>query len=665
MKVDELSLDIWRNIIYMGLFESETLQIEDVLNLIQVNSSLNKLLRDNSIWGTVYDEIYGNVYSEYEVIRKKENGCAGNAYTSFLYTYRNEQEFILLLTKYDPTSENYNIGHYLDKYCNNIEYFPIVKRLNDLENARIKEALQERREIDISRSALLANLNMNFNYRFAIDYLADEYKQDVAQKNDKCYERFWFKISHFDNAFTHMIELRRTKLQNIASLLHEKVTMKILYDGSWDDNVVLQTGSGNSRATVIVKNELAFRNFFGYIIQLILSNFKLEDASVASRVRWLHNSSDRYFLEDFSLIRVYAGESCGHPMLINSIIVKMISDIFSSKYNFMLKGSGVAEKLQVSMTKTFIYIKNFYFMAFHDDSYAWRVDTYSINDVVVFLRQELNIRSPSTIAYYLKPLTTKDMLDFFFNIPFNNNDDSFYKENQTEALFAPNTDEVLNENRHIPRYSKENYHFASFLTKLCLIEIIKEGYSEFLLASELEKSFNAFNNFIHFKTLMQTPKLAEPLRLSLKKYFRLSTVEADTFYRLNFDLNDPANSKISFGRMTRLENLSSDNAFPPGTIVGHLRSLKLGVVIGRVASNSTSKAYYKVYTSSASVDTFSESSLQKISSTKLCDKDLLISFFQLCRIDILALLYFKSLTFVNGQYKFVPCFKLPFNDKCY
>lgn len=665
MKVDELSLDIWRNIINSGLFELGTLHIEDVLNLIQVNSSLNKLLKDNSIWGTVYDKVYGNVFLEYEVQRKEENVCADNAYTRFLNTYRKEQEFISLLTNYGLTSENYNIGHYLDKYCNKIEYFPIVKRLSDLENARIKEALKERREIDISRSALLANLNVNFNYYFAIDYLANEYKQDIILRNDKCYELFWFKISHFDNAFTQMIELRRTKLQNIVCLLHEKVTMKILYDGSWDDNVVLKTGSGSSRDIVIVKNELVLRNFFGYVIELILSNFKLEDTDIASRIRWLQNSSDRYFLEDFSLIRVYAGASCGHPMLINSIIVKMISDLFTSKYDFMLKGSASAEQLQVSMTKTFIYIKNLYFMAFHDESYVWRVDTYSINDVVHFLRQELNIRSPSTVAYYLKPLTTKDMLEFFFNIPFNNNDGSFYEESQTEALFAPNAEEVLNQTRYIPRYSRENYHFASLLSKLCQIEHVKEGYAEYLLASELEKSFNTFNNFIHFKTLMQTTKLAEPLRLSLQKYFRLSTINADTFYKLNFDLNDAANSRISFGRMTRLENLSSDNAFPPGTIVGHLRSLKLGVVIGRVTSNPTSKAYYKVYTSSGSVDTFSESSLQKISSTNLCNEDLLISFFQLCRIDILALLYFKSLTFVNDQYKFVPCFKLPFNDKCY
>lgn len=652
MKIDELPVDIWHNIISIGVKDLQILSLVDILSLCEVNRLLYGVLHHNIIWYDIFRWYYFDLIAQYNIdddpnleeYEKTKGYCSNIPYFErTMAFYHKDMKFRLCLEKYEPRAEVYNIAFFLDSF-NDFDYIPIIK---NYENDQKKRSFNDS-VFDISKRSLACNILNTYNFRLGIKYFNKLIRKDIKYSSPGAFEWFWYKINCFDKGFSDMIFSRLLKLRELHALLYKEIYLEILQHRSWGEKVSLIQIDESSKGTIVFQDNKTFGKLMWYILRLILSKLGRKCKFYSSEEYFEY--TETYCLEDFSILRVYNEDVKGHQILLYSILMKVLHDFLFSKYNIKIGAQNSNETISMSFSNTFFMIKNHYFLIPRDANNSYVVDHYTSKQVIQYLRTELNLSTLTQISYYLKPLSLKDMLEYFMNL------DSKCGIKPSCSISQPETNFVLDklgivgmEKRSCVGYKYKEYQFAKFVCNFLQMEYKEGGFSKFMYCSEFEKFFNQDNNFIYFNSVME---VIEPNLLKknmLVEYFGLNLEDTSRIFQNNFELLDPVNSRIAFQRMQ--PKLDTDNnthilngeTYKRGMLVGHTKFHSLGIVLDIIKSGHSNATYCKVYTSQGYIETYSTSSLRNVSRNIVHKTDSVAKFLlNVCGIDVLGLLLFSS-----------------------
>ncbi|CUM54118.1 uncharacterized protein AC631_04747 [Debaryomyces fabryi] len=653
MKIDELPVDIWHNIISIGVKDLQILTLTDILSLSEVNRLLYGVLHHNIIWYDIFRWYYFDLITQYNIIDDDPNleehektigYCSNVPYFERTMTfYHKDMKFRLYMEKYKPREQVYNIAFFLDSF-NDFDYIPIIKNYEKDQRKRCYNDLV----FDITKRSLACNLLNTYSFRLGIKYFNRLISEDIKDSSPGAFEWFWFKINGFDKAFSDMIFSRLLKLTEIHALLYKEIYLEILQHRSWGEKVSLIQIDESSKGTIVFQDNKIFGELMWYIIRLILS--KLGRKCKFYSPEEYFEYSETYCLEDFSILRIYNENVKGHHILVYSILMKILHDFLLSKYNFKIGAQNSYGTISINFSNTFFMINNHYFLIPRDANNSYVVEHYTSKQVIQYLRTEFNLSTLTQISYYLKPLLLKDMLAYFMNL------DTKCGVKRSYAISQPETSFVLDnlwivgmEKRSCVGYKYKEYQFAKFVCNFLQMEYREGGFSKFMYCSEFEKFFNQENNFIYFNSVMEAIELNPLKKKMLVEYFKLNLDDMSRIFQTNFKLLDPVNSKIAFQRMQ--PKLDADNnthiingeIYKRGMLVGHTKFHSLGIVLDIIKSINSNATYCKVYTSQGYIETYSTSSLRKVSRNIVHKTDSIAKFLlNVCGVDVLGLLLFSS-----------------------
>ncbi|CAR65985.1 DEHA2G16632p [Debaryomyces hansenii CBS767] len=654
MKIDKLPVDIWHNIIKIGVRDLQILTLTDILSLSEVNRLLHNALHDNIIWYDIFRWYYFDLITQYNVneVQSSEIYQRTIVYSSdiryfekTMMFYHKDIKFRFYMEKYRPREQVYNISFFLDNFSD-MDYIPIIK---NYENDRRKCDYDDL-AFDITRRSLACNLLNTYNFKLGIRYFNKLIKEDIRKSPSApgAFEWFWYKMNSFDKAFSDMIFSRQSKLTEVYALLYKEVYLEILQHRSWGDKVKFFQNDESSKGTIIFQDNKTFGKLMWHILRLILSKFGRKCKFYSSQEYYEY--MDTYCLEDFSILRIYNEDFKGHHILLYSILMKILDEFLLSKYNFKIGTQNSSENISINFSNTFLMIKNHYFLIPRDANNSYVVDHYTSKQVIQYLRAEFNLSTLAQISNYLKPLSLKDMLVYFMNLDTKCGVKPSYSVSQPELnsiLDKPEKNEVGM--RSCVGYKYKEYQFAKFVCDFLRMEYKEGGFSKFMYCSEFEKHFNQENNFIYFNSVIEVIESDSLKKKMLVEYFKLNLDDKSRIFRNNFNLMDPANSRIAFQRMNpRLDvennaNVINGETYKRGMLVGHNKFHSLGIVLDIINSTSSPATYCKVYTSQGYIETYSTSSLRNISRNIVHKTDSVAKIFiDVCGIDVLGLLLFSS-----------------------
>lgn len=658
MKIYDLPTDIWHRIVRIGIEDLQILNISDILNLSAVNRLLYGLLQDNAIWYHIFRWYYFDLLHEYGITDLICDDLQVTAkYTSdisyfdrTMFYYDKEILFRNCIQKYKPRDEVYNIAYFLDKFTDDFDYIPIIK--NYVENERRSQHISDNEHwtFDITRRSLACNLINAYNFKLGINFFG-KFIKDSIHPTPSLFEGFWLKTNLFDKAYPEMVFHRRTKLNEVYKLLYKEINLHILLHKSWGNKVLLKQTTETSKSTIVMIDNKTFGKFMWHILRLILSVFGRNCTfySPNESLEYMEN----YCLEDFSILRLYREEVKGHPILLYSILMKILDETIFSKYDFQIGEIGVASTVAMKMTSAFLIIGDHYFLIPKDATSFYTIEHYTFQQVIRYLRSEFNLSTFAQISRYMKPLDLKDMLTYFLNLDTKYGAKSIYSLSHPESKLLSSNPLITSE-KFLVGYKLEEYQFAKFVCSFLQNDYNEKGLTKFMLCSEFEKYFNQSNNFIYFRALIDAIQL-EPSKIKMiTDYFKLNLSDRSKIFQNNFDLLNPINSKIAFGRICpKLDGSNTTNCdgknFDKGMLVYHTKFNSLGVIINIINRNGSGSnvSYCKVYTSQGYVETYSALSLRKIANcvTNMAGP-ITNCFLDICGIDVFGLLHCSS--FKNG-----------------
>ncbi|CUM55329.1 unnamed protein product [Debaryomyces tyrocola] len=654
MKIDKLPVDIWHNIIKIGVRDLQILALTDILSLSEVNRHLYNALHDNIIWYDIFRWYYFDLITQYNIHEDSNLDIYERTivyssdiryFEKTMMFYHKDIKFRLYMEKYRPREQVYNISFFLDNFVD-MDYIPIIKNYENNQRKRYYNDLV----FDITRRSLACNLLNTYNFKLGIRYFNNLIKGDIRKSSSSlgAFEWFWYKMNSFDKAFSDMIFSRLLKLTEIYTLLYKEVYLEILQHRSWGNKVNFVQNDESAKGTIIFLDNKTFGKLMWYMLRLILSKFGRKCKFYSSQEYFEY--METYCLEDFSILRIYNEDFKGHHILLYSILMKILDEFLLSKYNFKIGIQNSSENISINISNTFLMIKNHYFLIPRDANNSYVVDHYTSKQVIQYLREEFNLSTLAQISHYLKPLSLHDMLAYFMNLDTRCGVKPSYSISQPELSSVLDKPEKNGEEmRSCVGYKYREYQFAKFVCNFLQMEYKEGGFSKFMCCSEFEKYFNQENNFIYFNSVIEVIELDPLKKKMLVEYFKLNLDDKSRIFQNNFNLMDPANSRIAFQRMhpsLGVENIAhviKGETYKRGMLVGHTKFHSLGIVLDIINSTTSMATYCKVYTSQGYIETYSTSSLRKISRNIVHKTDSVAKLFiDVCGIDVLGLLLFSS-----------------------
>lgn len=637
MNVLNLSLDVWSYIINIG-----ELGISDVLHLMQTNRQLNSLLKHNVIWYKLVHDRYLKVLIDYDVesvkplIDDKDNI---EFYSLTIDYYKKELYFKRFLE-----SES-DIRRYLDLFVQDHDYLPILYNYQQQFNESI---LQGKLYIDLKRPAFVLNLLIAQEYKLAFQYFNTLLNNENSDCSPSLYERFWFKVSLFDKGSHKYIHFRSQKLKEIFNKLHQEIVIKKFYNRTKNGNIILHQHPNNEKDTLVFENEDHFNQLTVEIFRLTLSCFKFDNPMVSKYDHLVFNNYCKsYFLEDFSILRVYGNNIKGHPFLIMSILMKVMHEFLLSKYNIKFQGHENFEDITINMTPTYLRLRNHVFSFDRKILHLHtQFEVYTIDEVIRNLRD----RSYFEVSKFIEPLDFKYItecylhLDYFLGAKSLSTiirPDNYFESNLPVSLTV-----LLDKDLSLVTY--EDYLFLKLICKFVQDKDSNNELLDTMFCSEFEKTLNSMNNFIHFNAIYQVFNDNKTKQNRLRQHF---FTDSDNSFTSNFNLSDPS-SKISLSKILQSYHCSEptiQNKFQGGSIIKHKKFICYGIVLGKVIASNNNIVYYRVYTTKRSVECYREDSMILIDNSTPNMSDIISFVINSCGIDILGLLFYKGLQ-INGDF---------------
>ncbi|CAK7903600.1 hypothetical protein CAAN3_06S07514 [[Candida] anglica] len=656
MKIEELPVDVWCRIIEIGHLDPQ-----DVINLNCTSQSIRSVLSSSNgvIWNTLCYKTWEHMYDDYEMAYYPLNQYSG--FERCREYMKKRMEFSYHLSLYDP-EHKYNIAIFLDRFRNPV-YIPII--LEYIDECRMQWGVLDAGmddfestpdiNLDLAKISLAQNILLALNFNQVVSFLLEF----STRKSDNSgtpppleqYEMFWFKISLYDRSCNQLLHRRRTMLNEIATNLHQKIYVKELLYGTGNCKLDQSTNTIHlidTKSYVRLIKKIIAASMAGGRFQLHIENESSQTSPYTTE--YLRD----YYLEDYNVLRIYAGEVMGHPQLIYSILIKVITK-FLSPFKILIDGQQDDISKSIYMTKTFLQIKDKYLFIPDKAQRTQTVELHTRRELETYLNNNSSNNHTSAGSEYLQsffnPLSLELMAGVYVQSNMSGHETSF------TSIFGRHELGTSGDNMTLMNIWFKHSHqgmltddhkFFSDVYKLVKSEREQiQGYRQFMEVSEFEVHFNHLNNFIHFNGLYRSLYHLGPTGTLpggvLGRYFKVKNDQAP--FTSTFDLHNEVNSRIAWGRIFQNSRVKRVEIEPVptlparGSFVYNTRFLVYGVVVGHVAPRvSGGDAYVKVYTNARTLEIHSERSIVKIDGRN----DLIREFIECCGMDVLGLLFVKG-----------------------
>lgn len=644
MHIVDFSLDVWKLIIDHG-----QLEIGDVLNMMLTCKPLAVTLRHNLIWYTLLYDNYLKALEWFDLDRAKEimkcreslNHRELEYFDLCMTFYQKDRKFRDLLMK-----NNNDIRYYLDEFSEDDDYIPIIYNLCENLRKRYTEMIIEGEDIPIGVQGICLNLLKSHTFRIGMKYVAGVVNTPDFQ-NPPSLEQFWLHVSLLDpNAF-EMVKYRSIAMKKIAKLLHTEITTRMFYNmkGTTDIQLIMKD---NLPDILVFKDEDTLIKLIIHMFKLILSCLEFNNPLIPLEDKLvLDKYSKSYYIEDFSILRIYSGQVKGHPFLLMSILIKVVEEFLTNRYEIRLQGFEEPQTIQMDITSTYLRVRQYLF-SFDRKILTLSADfeIYTVNEVV----QNLRDRSYFEISKFIEPLGFKYIVDCYLNL------DYFMDCKSLGLILRPDfyfikgsTVSSLGD----ASYGLVSYKHYSFIKLICRYIQDKETDTRLLgsiFCQELEKMLNQMNTFIHFRTVYQLLDKTPNKQEQIKRYF-FNEGSANFSFTNCLDLQGSIGSKVSFDRIFN----SSVDAFTTeetGAIIRHNKFDNFGVIIGKLI-NIGGTTFYRVYTTKRTFEMYSEQSVTVVDAKSNHLPQLMNFVIKSCGEEILSLMTFSKLINPNNNPKFV------------
>lgn len=601
MSIAQLPIHIWLNIIHCG-----NLSFKDILTLSLLSKTIHEQFKyEDYIWRSVFYKTWEQPLVDYGVPTLMQtlslllNGSTHLSYTRSIEFHKKSEKYISQIAKYDPEG-SHNISYYLEEFTQENDYIPIlISQLNEAEESMAASA----ETFDLSKIALTQNLLVSQNYRLGMEHLrniATEHS-NTRKPHLSDYELYWFKLCYFDKSFHRLVPNRMKKLARIQQLLHQEVYVKELLNDTSTKNYQFEPQS-ERKGKLTFSDDFSFVSFVTRIIVLTLTEFtittKINDVTCN---RYLES----YYLEDFDILRIYSNEVMGHPLLIYSILLKVINDFLKENFEIIIKGK---EGFQISLSKHFIHLNNHFILIDSKTSITtYNVKVFTRYQVIEKLRATHNMTTPEKILKFLEPIDLNFFLMYYLTLDLSGYSDSISSFLETQELL----EEVSYLNIWYPQsrigFHKEEYKLIKFFYE-CIQD--NDYTVDVKLKSKANAMFGYLNTFIHYKSFLNTinQNIIELNGLSMKQVQN---------------------------KVVELTLETTDTILPVGAFVLHSRLKMYGIIVGFISRGT--QIFFKVLTQFGTLETFREKALKKV-----VDNRKLNDFLVHSAVDVLGLIYCKS-----------------------
>lgn len=621
-------LDIWNYIIEFG-----HLTIQDVLNLLVVNKQLHLLLKHNSVWQRIVFAAYLDSQLQFGL------HAATATNTNFIDYFKLCMKFYHKDLKYRNAIKNNNpdIRYFLDMFSTDSDYLPILYRYYQELPSTYLAANLSLAEKSITKSLLQAQCAL-----LGFSYFDKIFQGSVDVNNPLELENFWFHTSLLDKNCHRLVHSRAEILNKVFSLLHKEIEINTFFNRSRSLDIQLVPVDGEKDVLILLDGDTLMQLII-QIFRLTLSCLEFSNPLMSTDDPVVYDKyTNSYFLEDFSILRVYNGQVKGHPFIIMAILIKVINEFLFSKYHIKFEGLDHYEKVQINMTSTYLRVRNhlFSFDRTALSSYT-NFNVYSIDEVVSHLRD----RSYFEISKFIEPLEFKYVVECFLHL------DTFMDARSLNTILRP--DYYFNQPLvALKRFSDYDFDFItphdySFMKLICRYLQDINSNNDFLdkmFCSEFEATMNRLNNLIYFNVIHKIFKGTPSKLQKFEDHFLEGRY--DWVFSKTFDLHD-ANSKISLRRILKHCPYSEvgHGIFIPGVIVHHTKFDTYGILLGRVITNNDNVYYYRVFTTKKTMECYNVNSISVIDS-RTKNLDYLVNFvIKSCGEDILGTLFFNKLVY--------------------
>lgn len=577
--------------IHIWLRVFEYLAPDDIFSLPLVCRQWRTLLLgEDYVWDRVYYRICGKTLMDYAIelplsqalgflsLRPLGYARAAAFYGKFCH-------FRQALDRYDALA--LNVARFVAAFTTDTDYIAVatlyLKYLATLG--------------DFSRVALAQNLLHCQNYRLGFEYMSrltgtgDPTLATVPHFAE--YENFWFRLSHFDKCSHRLVLARMDKFGAIARALHQRVMSDVASGSGRGFDYVER---GNKRPQLCFDDDWAAVQFVVKVIGITLSTLGTGGDSGTSRYMASH------YLEDFSVLRLYANEVMGHPMVVSAVVLKALSD-FTAQFDIVV---GDGRGLDVTLTKHFMHVNN-HFVLIDTKTAAgnYNVKVFTRRQVIERLRRSHSIHTANQILSFLSPVDLGFLMRYFLSLELSGYGQlvSSFLETQEDhggamARWFPTS---------LLGISRDDFKLVQF------------GYG-CVQASGLPPpplavaaTFGHLNNFIHYSALCDIVQ-KRPDRIAA---LRLVEPEA-----------------ITMASICQGLDLGTQDSSLVGAFVLHTRLHMYGVVVGVVSRGASH--FCKVYTQFGTLETFRPESVQMVT-----DSAKVTAFVRHSAMDVLGLIFCK------------------------
>lgn len=648
MDILDLSLDIWTYIIEKG-----QLDIADVLRLICVNRRLHNLLKHNSIWYRIIYDRYLLIQLHYDIktaqdLVDKRNDTSGlvDFYCITMGFYRKELKLGEDLERTD------DVRQFLDHYVDDDDYLPIS--YNYFYNNSRRTTYMDGYISNLTKRSIILNLLIAQSYKLAMNYFYELLK-DVNIDSPSSFEEFWFKVSLFDKGSHSMIHARNQTLKRIHDKLHQEITIKQFYNRKGSIQLIPCLDLEHGKDILILPDNRSLIHLIIRIFQITLSSLTFNNSLISRIDEVVYDKYCKsYFLEDFSLLRLYSGAVKGHPFLIMAILMKVIDEFLLLKYVIKSAVTGEIIKVNVTMTSTYLKVGKYLF------SFDRKVltmfsnfEVYTIDEVVQNLRE----RSYFEISKFIEPLDFRYIVECYLHL------DYFLDARSLNTILRPdyyfNHSVIDNSSLQEKDYNMitvDDYNFIKLLCRYMQDKTSDNDLLDTMFCKEFEASLNHLNNFIHFRSFFGLFKDNEVKQKILRNYF-FKADSLGSIMTTNFNLNDPT-SKISLQKINHKYpydvNTNLDDTFKSGQIIKHLKFDTYGIVLGRVVTNNNEFEYYRILTTKKTTECYNGTSMTCITPDTHNVNEITNFVLKSCGEDVLGLLFFKDLVKSSSSLRFIP-----------
>lgn len=573
--------------IWLGVLEH--LAPDDIFSLPLVCRQWRALLiGEDYVWDRVYYRICGKTLMDYTIELPLSQALGFLSLRPLGYTraaafYRKFCHFRQALDQYDALA--LNVAHFVAAFTTDTDYIAVA-------TLYLKECLATLE--DLSRVALVQNLLHCQNYRLGFEYMSRLTGTGVPTlatiPHFAEYENFWFRLSHFDKCSHRLVLARMDKFGVIARALHQRVMADVASGNGCGFDYVER---GNKRPQLYFDDDWAVVQFVVKVIGITLSTLGSD------------NSTSRYmashYLEDFSVLRLYANEVMGHPMVVSAVVLKALSD-FTAQFEIVV---GDGHGLDVTLTKHFVHVNNhFVLIDTKTTTGNYNVKVFTRRQVIERLRRSHSIHTADQILSFLSPVDLGFLMRYFLTLEL-----SGYGQLVSSFLETEDHGEAMA--RWFPTslvgISRDDFKLVQF------------GYGCVQTSglppppSAVAATFGHLNNFIHYSALCDIVQKQRGTLAALR-------------------LVEPG--AITMASICQGLDTGTQDSSLVGALVSHTRLHVYGVVVGVVSRGASH--YCKVYTQFGTLETFRRESVQTVT-----DKATVTAFVRHSAIDVLGLIFCK------------------------